>query len=407
MRKLLFVMNTMGRAGAERALVNLLWCLDPADYEIHLLALINRGELFAQVPPYVIIENDSPDSRSALSGGGRATLIKTVLRCALRKGTVFRLIPYLISNGFEMLREGRFQLDKLLWRVLSDGTPPLGQHFDAAIAFLEGGAAYFAADHVEADRKAVFIHIGMTQAGYSSKLDRRCYDPMKRIFTVSNEVRRTFLSLYPQYADKTEVVYNIILKERILAEAYAGRGFADEFSGKRVLSVGRLHYQKGYDIALRALKQLLDWGLPVRWYILGEGPLRNRLESLAKELGVEKQLFLLGSVENPYPYIKECDLYVHTSRYEGKSVAIEEAQALGKAIAATDCTGIREQIEDGVNGMLCQMDAQQIAVQVRQLLEDDELRQRLEENNRRKSFDWEPHLEHFKSFLNGEEEEEL
>ena len=109
--------------------------------------------------------------------------------------------------------------------------------------------------------------------------------------------------------------------------------------------------------------------VPVRWYVLGEGDLRNKLEQQIQDAGLENDFILLGVKENPFPYYKNCDFYVHATGYEGKSIAIQEAQTLGKPILATDCSGNREQIEQDVDGRMCSLDPQSISREILWMIE--------------------------------------
>ena len=111
----------------------------------------------------------------------------------------------------------------------------------------------------------------------------------------------------------------------------------------------------------------------VRWYLLGEGDRRKHLTGLIRNLGLEKDFILCGAVENPYPYIAGADLYVHATGFEGKSIAIQEAQILGKAVIASDRSGNREQIKNGTDGELCELDPESLADAVLGLIFDDEI----------------------------------
>lgn len=84
---------------------------------------------------------------------------------------------------------------------------------------------------------------------------------------------------------------------------------------------------------------------------------------------------MLGAVENPYPYYAQADLYVHATRFEGKSIAIQEAQVLGCPVIASDCNGNREQIESGVDGILCKLSPEDIAKCIEELIADPKKRQ--------------------------------
>lgn len=359
-KKILFVINTLGGAGAEQALLALLQRMDSEHFDSYLYVLTGQGEMIHQVPPYVKLLNDTYSDESVLSKAGRRALRQSVLRAAFHRFAGIKNIPYLCRNAFAMLRKRRLLPDKLLWRVLSDGAQISEESYDLAVAYLEGGSAYYVAEHVKAKKKAAFIHIDYGRAGYTRSLDRNCYLSFDRIFTVSDEVRQHFLNVYPECGAYTEVFHNLLNVEKIRRRAKEPGGFADAFDGVRILTVGRMTAQKAYEIAIDAMKLLKDEGRNVRWYVLGEGDQREMLEKKLRQLGLENDFCLLGAVENPFPYYVQADLYVHATRFEGKSIAIQEAQVLARPILASDCSGNREQIENGVDGRLCELTAKAI-----------------------------------------------
>ena len=265
-------------------------------------------------------------------------------------------------------------MDKLLWRAMAAGAQRFSESYDLAVSYLEGGAAYYVTDYVKAVKKAAFIHVDYVQAGYNRILDRDCYVKMDRIFAVSDEVKESFLAVYPECDERTEVFHNLINQEQIREQAKQPGGFTDDFDGYRILTVGRLTSQKDFQVSVEAMKLLKDSGVKARWYILGEGEKRAELEAKIRELGLGQDFFLPGAVENPYPYMAQADLYVHATRFEGKSIAIQEAQTLGCAIIASNCSGNREQIVPEIDGLLCEMTPDGICKSVRELLEDAEKR---------------------------------
>lgn len=365
MKKLLFVINTMGFGGAERALINLLGQLNPAEYEISLFVLTGQGELVCELPAYVKLLNTDYKDCSVLTGEGRKHLLGRVLQAGFGKGIFFKRAGYLLRNLCRMQKENRIQADKLCWRILAEGTPALQEEYDLAVAYLEGGATYYVADRVKAKKKAAFVHIDYVQAGYHKDLDLDCYQKMDAIFTVSDEVKEHFLEAYPEYAEKTSVFHNLVDQKRICRLAEKGSGFTDDFHGIRILTVGRLTKQKRYDVAVETMALLKkESPVPVRWYVLGEGELREQLEQQIDRRGLKEDFRLLGVNNNPYPYLRECDLYVHATGFEGKSIAIQEAQVLGKPILATDCSGNREQIEPDIDGRLCRLDPRSVCEEI-------------------------------------------
>ncbi len=377
MKEVLFVINTLGRAGAETALLELLNRMNPKEYHISLYVLMNQGEMVQELPQYVKLLNRHYAAVSVLSSEGQKVLRRQVLRAMFTRMTVIKCFPYIWKNLCAMLGERRVLPDKLLWRVLAEGGQRLDKHYDLAVAFLEGGSAYYVAEHVNADKKAAFIHVDYQKAGYTRALDRDCYIKYDRIFAVSGEVREAFLTVYPECGPRTDIFHNLLNRDKIYSKAKLSGGFEDTFAGQRILTVGRLTKQKAVEVSIEAMKLLKEAGLQAKWYVLGEGDQRSFLEERIRKLGLERDFILLGAVDNPYPYMVQADVYVHASRFEGKSIAIQEAQILGKAILVSDCSGNREQVEHNVDGVMCRLTPEEIAKEVGALLEDAEKRMRL------------------------------
>lgn len=361
------------------ALLELLRRLKGENLDISLFVLTGQGELQKELPEGVRLLNRSYKDCSVHTAEGKRYLAKTALKAMFRRGTVFRLLPYLIGQLWTMLRSGKILPDKLLWRVLSDGAERLDEQYDLAVAYIEGGSTYYVADHVKAAKKAAFFHVDYGMAGYTRKLDKECYTSFDKIFPVSDEVKASFLTAYPEWEEKTEVFHNLINRERVLRLSEQQEGFCDGYDGFHILTVGRLTEQKDFAQSVRAMKLLKERGIKARWYILGEGDKRSELEGLIRELGLEQEFYLPGAVENPYCFMKQADIYVHATRFEGKSIAIQEAQILGCPILVSDCSGNREQVEHGVDGLLCDMTPEAICAGIEDLLSDAAKRKRLGE----------------------------
>ena len=373
-KKILFVINTLSRAGAEMALLELLRKLDKEDtYELSLFVLMAQGEMIDQLPPGVRVVNERYNRMSVLEEDGRKQMYRTIRHAAITHGNVLRLSGYMCRALGHMAKTKRLQPDKLLWRMLSDGAQRLNESYDLAVAYLEGGSAYYVADHVKAKKKAAFIHIDYTQAGYTRQLDRDCYTKFDAVFPIGENVEKKFLEVYPECQPYTHIFHNVINQEKIRWKARHSGGFSDNYDGIRILTVGRLTSQKAYPVAIMTMEQLKKSGLNVRWYILGEGPERSRLEKQIAEAGLTEEFLLLGAVGNPYPYFAQTDLYVHATGFEGKSIAIQEAQTLGCAIVASDSN--IEQITDGVDGFVRPLEPGPLAQAIRQLAENEKLRE--------------------------------
>lgn len=383
-KRVLFVINTMSRAGAETALLELFRHLDPKQYAVDLFILTAQGELVRDVPPYVRILNSRVSEKSVLSAAGTFDLFRRTGQAFFRNGAGLRNVRYLMKNAAGLLQNPNRRPENLLWKILSDGAElsfSENEPYDLAVAYLEGGATYFVADHVPAKKKAAFLHVDYTRAGYTRDLDGDAYAAFDVIFAVSGEVKDSFLRVYPEYRDKTDVFHNMLDFRRIQERANEPVFLSKWRQAKvRLLTVGRLTPQKGYDTAIEAMAVLKSKGVKATWFVAGDGKLRKALQKQIARRELSDDFILLGNVENPYPLMKQCDAYVHATKFEGRSIAIAEAMSLGCAVVASDESGNREQITDGISGILCERTPDGIADAILRVLVDRDYAETLREN---------------------------
>lgn len=117
----------------------------------------------------------------------------------------------------------------------------------------------------------------------------------------------------------------------------------------------------------------LDDNLNLRWYLIGDGKEKENLEYLIKKNNLEDRIILLGTIGNPYPYFKECDIYVQPSRHEGYCITLAEARLFNKAIVTTDSVGAKEQIVDGETGLIVKFDKFEIYNAIKKIIENKQL----------------------------------
>lgn len=224
--------------------------------------------------------------------------------------------------------------------------------YDVAIAFIEGYATRIVAGMNDNVRKLAWLHIDINThhwtdvAFHSRKEEQEAYKAFNHVACVSKrveEVAREQLNI-----DKNiSTVYNPIETDLIHAQADDDhpKVFVRPESIK-IVSLGTLVPRKGYHTLIPAVNRLIKQGHDIELTILGEGSERERLTNLISSFGIQDSVHLPGFVNNPYPYIKEADIYVCSSDAEGYNTAISEALVLGKAVVATDCCGVKEQLGD-------------------------------------------------------------
>ena len=261
-----------------------------------------------------------------------------------------------------------------MWDIEKRFVRPAEKVYDAAVAFMEGQPIYYAVTKVEAKRKIGFIHGDYTAMGLNRAFDRPYVEQLDALCTVSEGCKAALEQTFPEFREKFHVVYNILSGGFLRKMAEEPADFGDGFQGKRVLTIARLSHQKGLDIALPAVAKLRDKGLCFRWYIIGVGPEEEPLKGEIRSLGIEEDVRFLGEQANPYPFLRECDVYMQPSRFEGKSIAVDEAMVLCKPILLTDFSTAADQVTSGKNGMIVPMTPEGIAEGLEKLLADAALR---------------------------------
>ena len=167
----------------------------------------------------------------------------------------------------------------------------------------------------------------------------------------------------------------------------ANQFFPEEYRGKKnvICSIGRLNEQKGFDLAIQAAVSLKNRGVSFSWYIIGEREERKKLQELITSNQLENEVFLLGIRDNPYPYLKNADIIVQPSRYEGKSMVLDEAKILAKPIVATNYTTVRDQLINE-EGLIVNMTSEAIAEGTRKMLADAKMRGIFENNLKQRDY---------------------
>lgn len=357
MKKVLFVIYSMNYGGAERSLVNLLQELPEDKYEVDLLLFQKKGDFLKQIPQWVNVL-DTPEDLNRLY----APLKKTKMRGFTKViGTVCSRIARKTRKSQAAFRWRHFYRDKVA---------ELPKRYDVAVAYAGSENLCFIGDKVRADRKLVWIHNDYRTAGYSKVDDLPYFEKMDAIVSVSEECVNVLKEEFPEYAEKCHYIENItssaVIKRQ--AEMYQPKEFRIDVPN--ILSIGRLHPQKGFDMAIKAAFILKQRGVAFCWFVIGAGPLQDTLVKQIKENDLEDCFVLLGTRINPYPYIRNCSVLVQSSLYEGKSVVLDETKILNTPIVATAYPTVYDQIIDGKEGIITPMTPEGIADGISRILED-------------------------------------
>lgn len=195
----------------------------------------------------------------------------------------------------------------------------------------------------------------------------RSYDIIVAL-TITN--KQGLLKKIPVLEDKVEVVHNLIQIEEIVKKSLEPCNLKMDSRFVNIITIGRLDIEKGYDRIIDLCKMCKSRKFMFKWYIIGDGPLREHLIQKIKEEELDDTLILLGKVDNPYPILKQADYFVLFSEYEGTPVTIYESLILNIPVIATDVGGIREQLGNGKYGILVENNFENIYFELAQILEN-------------------------------------
>lgn len=357
-KRIIFVTEALWIGGIETALVNLLNRLDYEKYDVTCLILRNDQTMAPRLPKQVrLLVADRHDVVSFQESYRYARLYHLTEESAspsrLHKAMMWA-VPAI-----------KWVENRLYIRYIRENLKD--ERFDTCVIYSDR-AAETAVRGIRADKYLMFYHHGAMRREYHDEIGyRKC----EKIIAVSNAVEQKLRAFRAKYAHKMMTIHNMTDVEGIRRKAE--EPIPEDFSPEQfhIVSCGRVSHEKGMDLAVEACAKLVEMGhTNIRWWIVGGGPAESEVRSTITELHMEDYVTMLGMKNNPYPYIKQADMYVQPSRFEGYPVAILEALVLGRPVVSTDNGGAGELIRSGKSGFLCPISAEGIAEGVGVLLND-------------------------------------
>lgn len=390
-KKILFINYSLHSGGIEKSLVTLFSLFDYGAYEVDLQLFAGEGLFLDRVPEEVRLLEPLFPPEYRLN-------IRQAFPALLRKGhPLLALCRLLVS--FAGLKGTMGERLVKMWKVERHFVRSNPKHYDAAVAYMEGQPIYYNITKVQAGRKIGFIHGDYTAMGLNSTFDRAYVKKLDALCTVSESCLTALKQTFPEYAEKCHVIYNILSADFLRSLAEKDPGFNDGFKGLHLLSIARLSHQKGLDLALPAIDRIRKDGSAFRWYIIGVGPEEESLRRQVRELQLEETVVFLGEQANPYSYLKQCDIYLQPSRFEGKAIAVDEAMALCRPILLTAFSTAADQIDSGRDGLIVPMTPEGIEQGLRELMGSEELRARFSAELEKGSFSNESEINRLYSLL--------
>lgn len=372
-KKILIASYDLEIGGVERSLISMLNNFDYERYDVELLLYNHSGEFMPLILKDVKLLPENTKYKSIRLGIG--TLIK-----AGEYNLAFQRLR--AKYGYEYRKDksldDTYQM-QLMWKYCNPYFPKVEEEYDVAISYL--WPHNFVAEKVRAKKKIAWIHTDYSNISPDRNIDLEVWDKFDSIVGVSEKCVATFLKLYPSLKEKCVVVENITSPEfiRKMSEEQVSEEFEkDKFN---LLTVARFSHAKGIDQGVEAIKLLRDRGIDnIKWYIVGYGGDENKIRELITRYSLEDMIEILGKKDNPYPYMKMCDLYMQPSRYEGKAITVVEAQILAKPVLITNYPTAHSQVVDRVDGEICELSIEGIANGVEKFYRDRDFLERYRSN---------------------------
>lgn len=361
MKKIAFLTTSFVAGGLEKSLLELIDTIDHTQYDITVFLPDSYGawtQLLQEKANVVVLEHENVKS-----------LTKKYLRdfdlIKLLKAIIFRTIAAILSkcNNYKSLKYYVKSLTKY------------PDQFDLTIVYqvLYDQAVANCLFRINSQKKVFWVHQDVNEMNPDFY---NWYAEFDKIFCVSKHLKNQIQTTFPRLYNKTDVFYNIINTDKIKKMANEPLLELRACETQLVLvTVGRLSHLKGQDKIPQIARNLLDRGHNFVWYLLGEGYLETELKEKIKQYNIAENVILCGRNDNPYPYMKNCDIYVQTSKTEGWGLTVNEAKILNKPIVTTDAGVMSEQIENGINGIITKNDSvEEICNSIEQLIINPDLR---------------------------------
>lgn len=244
-------------------------------------------------------------------------------------------------------------------------------------------------------KKIAFFHFSFAQSMAQNpkrmKRIRKQLEKYDSVITISKAMKDEGCKMFPELKDKLFVIYNA--KDQDCIRRYADEKVADErIKEPYFLSIERLEEsQKDITTLLKAYALLRkEKGVKEKLYIIGKGNSEELLRQLTVDLDIDKDVEFLGFISNPYPWIKNSKLLLHSAKFEGLPTVLVEGLLLGKLMVSSDCpTGPKEIFNYGKAGVLVPVgDARAFADATYQLLTDSALQQQILQGVTERAFDF-------------------
>ena len=366
-KKVLFIIGSLQSGGVSKSMVSLLNAWDTEKYETSLLLCCKDGDVFSDYLPKNIQLIYNPVIEHVMGGFFSLKWLLVHGHFLLCLGVLLRLILSYVSRPLAS------ELIAKMMPVVSD------VHYDLIVDYGGQQLLYYMVNKLSATKKVSFFHSDYSKWSFYYNADKKYYPLVDHIFTISQTCVDSLKHFFPNCTDRVSIMENIssptIIRQQSLESIGEFKVQVDQMkaNGNTILcTIGHICRGKGFDFAIEASDILKRNGIHFKWIFIGK-VLEENLLKLIADKKLDDNILLVGIQSNPYPYISLSDIVVHPSRFEGKSIALDEAKILCKPIVVTNFSTVGDQFENGKNGTISEMSGKAVANAVIELINNPNL----------------------------------
>ena len=354
----------MHTGGVSKSMTSLLNVIDTNKYDISLLLISPTGELMPLIPETIkIISNPILSALTSRFDG-----FTKLIRLGKPVLAVMHVIRLLLSR-INLSYAGRL----LAWLM-----PPIEDEYDMIVDYNGQHQLYYMVNKLCGKKKVTFFHSDYSKWPYYYNADKKYFPKVDVIFTISDTCVGSLKKYFPECRDKIFKMENISSPKLINKLAQESINLSP-FEGITLVTIGHICYNKGIDLAIEAAQILKKNGIKFRWLFVGKVLAKIYLKKI-RELELDDILLFVGTKINPYPYLHHADIVVHPSRFEGRSIALDEVKILCKPVVVTNFTTVNDQFKNGYNASICEMNGEAIANSIIELYYNPNLMEQLSVN---------------------------
>lgn len=374
-KKVLIIHYNMELGGVETSLLGLLDQFDYDKFDVDLFLLSHEGVLLSLVNEKVNILPEIKEYK-ALSETIVDNFKQKEFGIAIAR-TFSKIVSKITKSNLRFSHNYKQYFHKLSLPFL----PKIDGNYDLAISFND--PHFIIGKKVNATVKMSWFHTDASRLDFCDNIEKEMWSLSDYVVNVSEECKNAFDKKHSYLSNQSIVIENILSKGFIDNQAdLIDVSNEMDISTVKLLSVGRFSEAKNFDEVPQIASIIKSKGIDFKWYIIGYGSEEDLIRSKISEFGMEDTVVILGKKDNPYPYIKACDIYLQPSRYEGKCVAVREAQILNKPVIITNYATANSQLKDGYDGVIVPMDNEGCAQGIVDVIKNKELQRKLIENTK-------------------------